>query len=684
MNALRMVDGCDFNGDGVADIIQILSSATLIFFSGTNNTVYNINSLNGSNGFGIQSASGFGSYNTDFKCGDINDDGYDDIVYNLFNSYPNTNGSVAVIYGAPNYTKNIFTIPTDVDGVNSFFIKGTDNEAFGHSRAIMDFNRDGILDMVIGNFPFHYAPSTNNSTTIRKRVIYGLASGSKFPVNSAYEFDINSLDGLNGFTIEESNRYYDMTSADVNNDGWDDLISYNSPTISNILIITGPNTLNSSTFTPQYDGIHGSIITTSSSTLFKFETKYPSIAVGDFNADGLNDLFILVENSKTIYIIYGKKRNQFLANESNYNIDLFNSMDDGVIFTTTRETNLNKLCTRITVGDLNNDGISDLTCGSTYNSGSYFYKYWVIFGTGLPIYASSIPISFNSENSTFFNQQCRTAIMSANSYSFGAIRDFNGDGIADLHVGEPNSIDSFSYVIYGSSYYSTYTLPSSIRKYLHLKDNLSTPHFNIPLFNESFIENDPSSQCKTSHLLLEISSSSSSTSQSPHSNLDRYQFEFTNINTTIYSKILSNNNRSILIYTTDINSSVISNDVIRNLFIKAATATTTNDTITITIKYQGISTPITYILDLSISDISTSTTTTTASSSIEETTTNKKKTNIGVIIGPILGGVFLLALAIFTLFIIKKKSKKAQKTLRHQTSMTKIFSGGKVQDIDKF
>ncbi|EAL64710.1 hypothetical protein DDB_G0285745 [Dictyostelium discoideum AX4] len=69
---------------------------------------------------------------------------------------------------------------------------------------------------------------------------------------------------------------------------------------------------------------------------------------------------------------------------------------------------------------------------------------------------------------------------------------------------------------------------------------------------------------------------------------------------------------------------------------------------------------------------------------------NKKKTNIGVIIGPILGGLALIAIIVVAIVLIKKKkngnSKKNTNNieLRPQGSTVDIQMGGRIKNLDKF
>ena len=125
---------------------------------------------------------------------------------------------------------------------------------------------------------------------------------------------------------------------------------------------------------------------------------HPStIAVGDFNGDGIPDLAV--------------------ASDENSNLTIMLGNGDGTFRTASLPVGLNP--TSIAVGDFNGDGIPDLAVG----------------GTG-----SKVAVLLGKGDGTF----SATASLAAGSYQSSiAVGDFNGDGILDLAVANeysPNSV----------------------------------------------------------------------------------------------------------------------------------------------------------------------------------------------------------------------------------------------------
>ncbi|MCP4046001.1 MAG: hypothetical protein GY732_08445, partial [Gammaproteobacteria bacterium] len=217
----------DVNADGIDDIIIGDPGTGLAYvFFGTEqgfNASLDLSNLDGSNGFVLTGPSGQNFAYAVGGGGDVNGDGIDDLIIGAPGATGNFSAGVSyVIFG----TENGFAANVDVsilDGTNGFTIQGlADGDASGFSVAVVDdINGDFVSDVLIG------APGADPDATLvdagQAYLVFGTDQG--FDAT----FDLNSLDGKNGFALDGATAgdtvgYAVAGAGDLNSDGVGDVV----------------------------------------------------------------------------------------------------------------------------------------------------------------------------------------------------------------------------------------------------------------------------------------------------------------------------------------------------------------------------------------------------------------------------------------------------------------------------
>ena len=292
----------DVNGDQYQDLLigatQVSNSTgrSYVIFGSPNigsQGVVSLSDLNGLNGFKLD-----GENENDQSgarvagLGDVNGDGYNDLVIGA-NQYGNNTGRTYVVFGGPKVGNTGLIKLAELDGVSGFKLDGENNEdKSGRSVGFVDINKDSYSDVIITAVGY---PKGNNVGCT-----YVLFGGSN--VGSSGLISLSKLNGTNGFKLDgENNNDQSGISADmagdINGDGYDDIvIGANSYTTTNghkgraYLVFGGPTV-----------GSNGQIplVSLNGANGFKLDGEnnndHSAVTVssaGDLNKDGYGDFII--------------------------------------------------------------------------------------------------------------------------------------------------------------------------------------------------------------------------------------------------------------------------------------------------------------------------------------------------------------------------------------------------------
>ncbi len=468
----------DDGGDNVYDIVVTASDGTIdteqaVAITVTDGYDSDLSALDGSNGFILT-----GIDERDFSgrsvssAGDVNGDGYDDLIIGAYLADPTGVGNAGetyIVYGGANApgTGGRFNL-SDLDGSNGFTLTGIDSGDFSgvSVSSAGDVNGDGYDDLIIGA---RRADPNGDGDAGETYIVYG---GANAPGTDGV-LDLGALDGTNGFILTGIDRFdysgWSVSSAgDVNGDGYDDLVIGAFGAAPPIGFDSGETYLvYGGASAPGTDGVldlgaldgtNGFILT--GIDRFDFSGRSVSSA-GDVNGDGYDDLIIGAwgadpngdDRAGETYIIYGGANAP--GTRGRFNLSMLDGTN-GFILTGIDEYDGSGRSVS-SAGDVNGDGYDDLIIGARYadpNGESSGESYVIYGGANAPGIGGVLDLSALDGTNGFILNGIDAGDNSG--WSVSSAGDVNGDGYDDLIIAarsaDPNGDNSGeTYIVYGGA-----------------------------------------------------------------------------------------------------------------------------------------------------------------------------------------------------------------------------------------
>lgn len=428
-------DAGDVNGDNIPDVIigawraspggDNFAGAAYVVFGKTSGTAVSITNIDAGTGGGFAIHGIDADDNAGISvsgAGDVNNDGFDDVIVGASDADPNANdyaGEAYVVFGKA--TTTAVELSDVASGTGGFIMTGiaaSDRAGFSVSGA-GDVNNDNLADVIVGAF------GAGNTAQGQAYVVFGKTTTTAVPL-------ADIVSGTGGFVLDGSGVITGhgqsvSDAGDVNDDGFDDVICLNR--VGQAFVVFGKASTTAVSLADVYSGTGGFAIDgIPPSTSI---TGYSVSRAGDVNNDGFADVIVgtmytvegppELDNKGVSYVVFGKSTTTLV------DLDTLDAEGGGgfVIHGIAPGDYTGNSVSD--AGDVNGDGLADVIVDAwgTDPAGASYVVYGKTNG-------AAVELSSVLAGSGGF------AIIGG-GYSVSGVGDMNGDGLADVIVGAHGS-----------------------------------------------------------------------------------------------------------------------------------------------------------------------------------------------------------------------------------------------------